>query len=67
MLANYFFENVTFVAIAANVPSADAVPDKDRENAEHLFAVKRNFIVEPLDIPGIAVLRYVRHSRSFEK
>jgi hypothetical protein len=43
-----------FLAIVANVPSAEAVPDKDRENAEHLFSAKRNFIAEPLDIPGIA-------------
>jgi len=24
--------------LAANVPSAEAVPDKDREKAKHLFA-----------------------------
>jgi len=51
--------------ISYNVPSAEAVPDKDKENVQHLFSAKRNFIVQPLDIPGIAFLRCVRHSFAF--
>jgi len=26
------------ISLATNVPSAEAVPDKDREKAKHLFA-----------------------------
>ena len=32
---------MSFVLVSANVPSAEAVPDKDREKEKHLFAYFR--------------------------
>jgi hypothetical protein len=33
-----YFKKVDENLLSANVPSAEAVPDKDREKAKHLFA-----------------------------